>query len=618
MNINKTTSKNDKTIIVLGSPRGGTSMIAGLLREFGIFMGDGLGKNHEDPKFLGNDINTIETTIKERNEKYNVWGWKVPHTIFYIDKIEHLLTNPSYIIVYRNIHKVAESQIRHSNADKISALKVTTNYYAKIMEFIEKSKAPILVINYESLVQNKISGIETLSNFLKIQLTAQTLDNCIRFIDPDKGYKQVSFNNFSIDKIQDFNRQDFIQLKPFELKLTNSEIINNTIIRTNELNPHIELNNRYEEIIIVINNLSPSDLLIEIKPGFNNKYSQNIKETFTILSGNTNLFQLQSKHAESFLIVILSKTINQYNFNAYVKEPNGYHSIDEILDNEPHTISPTSYNTTLAIAKKLSIKTNDKLIGQIRSEITKYILKTPENLIGLKSYTVPDHIYSVGPKVTIGSLDLLDLFDEIINLYTKEDLIKNVLDFGCSNGRLCSIGSSYLSQYNWYGCDAREETIKWTTENIIGVDFFVNPEVPPIDSIKNNLFGIIIAISIWSHFSPKRSIAWFNEANRILKPGGLLVFSTHGYRSLYHLSKFKNQNKNMANLRLKALNNNNIHFSPYPKSSSISDDLDTDNWGITFMSKGWIKEKTKDKFEIIDILPGRILKNQDLYILKKI
>jgi len=40
-----------KTVVVLGSPSGGTSMISGILRIIGVYMGSDLGHQHEDKTF---------------------------------------------------------------------------------------------------------------------------------------------------------------------------------------------------------------------------------------------------------------------------------------------------------------------------------------------------------------------------------------------------------------------------------------------------------------------------------------------------------------------------------------------------------------------------------------
>ena len=40
---------------MLGVERGGTSMVAGVVRAMGINLGDHAGRNHEDPNFLKDD-----------------------------------------------------------------------------------------------------------------------------------------------------------------------------------------------------------------------------------------------------------------------------------------------------------------------------------------------------------------------------------------------------------------------------------------------------------------------------------------------------------------------------------------------------------------------------------
>ena len=43
---------------------------------------------------------------------------------------------------------------------------------------------------------------------------------------------------------------------------------------------------------------------------------------------------------------------------------------------------------------------------------------------------------------------------------------------------------------------------------------------------------LVYAISIWSHFDADAGLRWFDEMHRLLRPGGLLVVTTHGLSSL--------------------------------------------------------------------------------------
>ena len=71
-----------RTLVVLGVERGGTSMVAGVLRALGVPMGDRAGLNHEDPAFLKDDPDKLRRAIRTRNKQHDMWGFKVPKALF--------------------------------------------------------------------------------------------------------------------------------------------------------------------------------------------------------------------------------------------------------------------------------------------------------------------------------------------------------------------------------------------------------------------------------------------------------------------------------------------------------------------------------------------------------
>ena len=96
------TESHQRTVIVLGVPRGGTSMVAKILSVLGVFMGDKLGATYEDPDFFrvmqrfGNMppwrrkwhflqrrkvLSDIQSLVAQRNVDHEVWGWKFPGVI---------------------------------------------------------------------------------------------------------------------------------------------------------------------------------------------------------------------------------------------------------------------------------------------------------------------------------------------------------------------------------------------------------------------------------------------------------------------------------------------------------------------------------------------------------
>ncbi len=68
----------EKTFVICGVQRGGTSMVAGTMRALGVDMGPA-GINHEDAAINEMHLDDMSNYIETRNHDAPVWGFKLPH-----------------------------------------------------------------------------------------------------------------------------------------------------------------------------------------------------------------------------------------------------------------------------------------------------------------------------------------------------------------------------------------------------------------------------------------------------------------------------------------------------------------------------------------------------------
>ena len=113
--INKPNTQ-EKTIIVIGTARSGTSIVGSILYHAGVYMGELTNKKqYEDSALImnGGDIrnfNKVPETrrsilkhkaaiINERNIKYKTWGWKDPNVVWYYKYINNVFFFGVFILV---------------------------------------------------------------------------------------------------------------------------------------------------------------------------------------------------------------------------------------------------------------------------------------------------------------------------------------------------------------------------------------------------------------------------------------------------------------------------------------------------------------------------------------
>jgi hypothetical protein len=133
----------NKTLIIAGMHRSGTSLITHWLNSCGLqlgedFLGAGLGNDdghYEDLEFLKLheeilEFNNLPSTglieenhidvsayhkeklkgvIKVKNKRYKQWGWKDPRTCLFLDTYKELLPNAKYLIIVRGYKEVVSS-----------------------------------------------------------------------------------------------------------------------------------------------------------------------------------------------------------------------------------------------------------------------------------------------------------------------------------------------------------------------------------------------------------------------------------------------------------------------------------------------------------------------------
>jgi len=101
-----------------------------------------------------------------------------------------------------------------------------------------------------------------------------------------------------------------------------------------------------------------------------------------------------------------------------------------------------------------------------------------------------------------------------------------ILDFGCGSGRVLRNWKS-LRATRVYGADYNDEHIRWCRRHFRFAEFVRNDLQPPLPW-DDKTFAFVYACSVFTHLEESLQHAWMGELRRILKPGGHLLFTTHG------------------------------------------------------------------------------------------
>jgi len=102
---------------------------------------------------------------------------------------------------------------------------------------------------------------------------------------------------------------------------------------------------------------------------------------------------------------------------------------------------------------------------------------------------------------------------------------ESVLDFGCGCGRVTRYWYDFPGSVAGTDLDAR--AIAWCRENLPFARFETNGLAPPL-AFPDASFDLVYALSVFTHLTADLQLAWRDELRRVLRPGGLLLVTTHG------------------------------------------------------------------------------------------
>lgn len=99
----------------------------------------------------------------------------------------------------------------------------------------------------------------------------------------------------------------------------------------------------------------------------------------------------------------------------------------------------------------------------------------------------------------------------------------SVAEWGSGLGRI----SVHLpSHWTFTGFDIDRSSVDWCREHL-GGDYRLNRPAPPLPA-EDASFDVVYAVSIFTHLSQQAHLAWRDEILRVLKPGGVFIFTVHG------------------------------------------------------------------------------------------
>jgi SAM-dependent methyltransferase len=176
--------------------------------------------------------------------------------------------------------------------------------------------------------------------------------------------------------------------------------------------------------------------------------------------------------------------------------------------------------------------------------------------------------------------------------------VGDVLDFGCGCGRVIRWLKDVPGSLR--GSDFDGRAVAWCRENLRFAEFGTNGLEPPL-GLDDESLDFVYAFSVLTHLSVSVQHAWMDEFRRMLRPGGILVLSTHGDAYLPRLTESEQREFRAGEVvvRFEEVAGTNLCTAFHPRTV--------------------VEESLADGFEVIRFTPAgaRGSPPQDLVVLRK-
>jgi SAM-dependent methyltransferase len=178
--------------------------------------------------------------------------------------------------------------------------------------------------------------------------------------------------------------------------------------------------------------------------------------------------------------------------------------------------------------------------------------------------------------------------------------LRSLLDFGCGSGRVLRHWKS-LENTSIHGTDQHPLLVEECRRTLPFVIVTSNGPKPPL-GYPDNSFDLVYALSVFTHLNERQQDAWRDEIRRILKPGGIWLFTTHGEAYISRLS--------------------DTQFADFKAGNVVCRDgnFEGQNICVTYHPASYVHEKLAAGFSVLEHVPEGAKGNprQDLYLLRKI
>jgi 2-polyprenyl-3-methyl-5-hydroxy-6-metoxy-1,4-benzoquinol methylase len=203
-----------------------------------------------------------------------------------------------------------------------------------------------------------------------------------------------------------------------------------------------------------------------------------------------------------------------------------------------------------------------------------------------------------------------------------------VLDFGSCWGRITRFFMRDVALANLYGIDVVSEFVTECRELFGSTNFDQCAAMPPCDHASASM-DLVSAYSVFSHLSESAFLAWMSEFHRVLRPGGILAFTTRSEVFLDYCQHLRDSNAGLTgytaalaqmipnvNEARKRYRSGEFLFAT-GQGLSGGGAMNESFYGESFIPESYVLGALSDRFDLLTFKSVGSAYDQALFVLRK-
>ena len=214
---------------------------------------------------------------------------------------------------------------------------------------------------------------------------------------------------------------------------------------------------------------------------------------------------------------------------------------------------------------------------------------------------------------------------EFMRLYQKHvgspTVRLSILDFGCGCGRMTRY-LDMMREWRAFRSEINEKHVAWCQANLRNVDTRLNGIRPPLP-FDDGSMDLVYSLSLFTHLPEHLASEWLNDLARVLKPGALLITTTHGFPALniikdsaVHQQMFMRNRGDIIDI-IERLPRDRYIFLPYDANVIAAANAGAE-YGNTFIAPSYADAYwNNEHFDIVEQNSGGMRGWQDIYVMRR-